>query len=132
MYLSELNALEKGKFLELVYKAANIDSSFGNKEILVLNRYKDELGLDKIPVTAKKEGLIEFFKAASVKKQKIVLFELYGMVLADDGYISEKEAAFMQEVIDAFKVTESEIADIKRAAVALEQAYAYAHKVVLE
>ena len=51
MFLQVMNMEEKMKFLEFVYKIANIDGEYAEEEIEIVNSYKNELGINEIPET---------------------------------------------------------------------------------
>lgn len=130
MYLGELNDVEKSNFLELVYKAGNADQSFSKMEIKILSRFKAELGISKIPTTSTKEELIEYFAGRPVQTQKIVLFEIFGMLLVDDGHISDEEKVFVKEIVEKFSLDKETVKGLRLAAFDLEKAYFYARKAV--
>lgn len=91
MFLRVMNQEEKEKFLELVYKVANVDGEYGEDEAELITSYKSELGLEEIKDTSKIEELVEYFSDKNITLKKIVLFETIGLVCADEE-IKEEES----------------------------------------
>lgn len=117
-----MNTEEKAKFLELVYKTATCDSDYAEEEQELVRSYQIELGMDEIPETASLEELIAYFAAKEATLKKAVLFELYGMILADDK-IEAAEAQIL-ELIDQHFALPKEASDrLLEAARELQQAY---------
>ena len=92
MFLQIMNTEERAKFLEFIYKVANIDGDFAEEEQEIINSYKNELGLYEISDTSDIDGLIAFFSTKSDVLKKIVLFETIGLINADDKIKKEEEA----------------------------------------
>lgn len=122
MFLNLFNQEEKENFLELVYKIANLDGDYAEDEKELINSYKIELGLSDIPETSSIEALIKFFSKKSEKIQKIVWFELYGVIMADD-VAAVEETKIIDLVKSVFTISEDTISDIQNVAIELKKVY---------
>lgn len=122
MFLNLFNQEEKENFLELVFKIANIDENYDEDEEQLINNYKIELGLSDIPDTSSIEILIEFFSEKSEQIQKIVWFELYALIMADD-VVAIEEAKIIDLVKNDFTISEESISNIQDLAIDLKKVY---------
>lgn len=129
MYLSELNATEGKKFLELVYKIANSDVNYAGEEIHLIKKFKKELDIEVIPSGSTIDELINYFAAAPVSVQKIVLFEAAGMVTADKN-TTAKEQEILDKMAAAFGLSAEQKDMIVKASAQLEAAYEAANAAV--
>jgi tellurite resistance protein len=122
MFLNLLNQEEKNNFIELVYKVANCDGNYTEDEEELLISYKSELGIVEIPDTKTIEKLISYFAEETEQIQKIVWFELYGMIMSDN-VMSEEETRIIELVRSKFTISEDIISNIRDAAATLQKAY---------
>lgn len=122
MFVNLLDNEGKEKFLELVYKVATIDGEFADEEKELIDSYKAELGLSTISDTGKIADLIEYFSEESKEIKKVVLFELYGMIRADDK-IEDDEEQVLRLIDEKFGLTSEEAESIINVAKELQQVY---------
>ena len=122
MFVNLFDQDEKEKFLELIYKMATCDGVYAEEEKELLNNYKIEFGIDQIPDTLSVHDLVKYFAEKTDDKKKIVLFELYGMVLADDE-IGTREKDMFEEIKKIFALNTEVYDKIEKAAVTLKEAY---------
>ena len=101
---------------------ATCDGVYAEEEKELLNNYKIEFGIDQIPDTLSVHDLVQYFAEKTDDKKKIVLFELYGMVLADDE-IGEQEKDLFEEIKKIFALNTEVYDKIEKAAVTLKEAY---------
>lgn len=98
MFADRLNAEERGRFLELVYKLASCDDGYGEEEQEIIDSYRNELSVHEIPDTGSVQELADYFSEKENPVKKIVLFEVCGIILSDRN-VGEKE----QEAFDYIK-----------------------------
>ena len=122
MFLQVMNTEEKEKFLELVYKIANIDGEYAEEEQEIVNSYKNELGLSKVPETSDIDGLVRYFSAKATELKKIVLFETVGLINADEK-IEKEEADLLDKMSGAFGLDKDVVDRIKSVAKKLQDVY---------
>ena len=122
MFLQVMNTEEKEKFLELVYKIANIDGEYAEEEQEIVNSYKNELGLSKVPETSDIDGLVRYFSAKATELKKIVLFETVGFINADEK-IEKEEADLLDKMSGAFGLDKDVVDRIKSVAKKLQDVY---------
>lgn len=122
MFLQVMNAEEKEKFLEFVYKVANIDGEYAEEEQEIINSYKNELGVSEIPETSDIEGLIEYFSTKVDEMKKIILFETFGLINVDDR-IAKEEVNILNKVITSFGLDNEVVEKIKSAVKKLQDVY---------
>lgn len=122
MFLQVMNTEEKEKFLELVYKIANIDGEYAEEEQEMVNSYKNELGLSKVPETSDIDGLVRYFSAKATELKKIVLFETVGLINADEK-IEKEEADLLDKMSRAFGLDKDVVDRIKSVAKKLQDVY---------
>lgn len=129
MFLSELKAEEKNIFLELIYKIANVDGVYDDKKIRLITKYKKELNVNFIPAGHQLEELLDSFKDDTMEKKKIILFEIYGVIVSDH-VISPKEQDILDQIAAKFQISEADCKAIKGIAVELEECYAKVKAIV--
>ena len=122
MFLQVMNTEEQEKFLELVYKIANIDGEYAEEEQEIVNSYKNELGLSKVPETSDIDGLVRYFSAKATELKKIVLFETVGLINADEK-IEKEEADLLDKMSGAFGLDKDVVDRIKSVAKKLQDVY---------
>lgn len=84
MFLSKLDQDEKENFLSLVYQIAKVDGNYGAEEISIIETFKQELGLAVIKEDRSISELVEFFASRDLSVRKIVLYEVYSIIISDD------------------------------------------------
>lgn len=131
MFLQVMNQEEKEKFLELIYKVANIDSEYAEEEQEIIENYKIELELEVIKDTAGIEELIHYFASKATTLKKIVLFETIGMVNADDR-IEEEEEKVLSLMEKEFEFATGEAEQIKKIAEKLQKIYDEIYDVIFD
>lgn len=129
MFLQTMNTEEKERFLEFVYKVANIEGEFTEEEQEIINSYKNELGLSEIPETSNIEGLIGYFSTKADEMKKIVLFEIIGLINADDK-IAKEEEDILSKVVASFDLDNEVVERIKSAAKKLQDVYDEVYEVL--
>ena len=122
MFLQVMNTEEKEKFFELVYKIANIDGEYAEEEQEIVNSYKNELGLSKVPETSDIDGLVRYFSAKATELKKIVLFETVGLINADEK-IEKEDADLLDKMSGAFGLDKDVVDRIKSVAKKLQDVY---------
>ena len=117
-----MNQEEKERFMEFVYKVANIDGDFAEEEQEIINSYKNELGIENINETGNVDELIDYFANKADPLKRIVLFETIGLVNADDK-VQEAEANLLSNIKKKFGL-DAEIAEkIQNVAEKLQKVY---------
>lgn len=122
MFLQVMNKEEKTKFLEFVYKLANVDGDFAEEEQEILNSYKSELGLNEISDTSDIDGLIAYFSTTENTIKKIVLFETIGLIQADDK-IKKEEELVLNKITSSFALSNEEVNKINSIAKKMQEVY---------
>ena len=122
MFLNSMSNDEKEKFLELAYKLAQIDGEYAEEEEEIINSYKVELGIKEIGDTGSVDDLIDFFGTRDEPVKKIVLFELYGMICADEK-IEKSEKDVFEKIKTKFGVSEDLVKQITEVADELQAVY---------
>lgn len=122
MFLHVLNDETKKKFIELLYKVANCDHEYTEDEYGVINNYKLELGIDEIPDTDTIENILQYFSEQISDIQKIVYFEIYGMIICDEK-LSNEENDILNLMTSKFSLSNDTIVEIKNAVEKLQEAY---------
>ncbi|MCC8046448.1 MAG: hypothetical protein LIP12_13295 [Clostridiales bacterium] len=122
MFAQILNAEEKAKFLELIYKTATCDSDYAEEEQELVNNYKIELGLNEIPESAEIKELIDYFGAKNSTIRRAVFFEIVGMIQADDK-VEETETKIMETMKQSFALPPQTYDCLMEAVRELQQAY---------
>lgn len=105
MYLSELNIGEKKNFLELAKFAMGLDGEHKAEEQSVFTSYIQECGLQNYDLQKQDniDGVIKVLCKSSVQTKRIVMIELFGILLAD-GDVCDDEEAFMGKLANAFGI----------------------------
>ena len=122
MFLNSMSNEEKTLFLELAYKLANIDGDYAEEEEEIINSYKAELGIFDIGDTGSIDDIIDFFATRNETVKKIVLFELYGMICADN-QIVDAEKVFFEKLRNKFQIPEYLVDRIIEVADELQEVY---------
>lgn len=130
MFLSNLSEKEKKLFLQLSLHLSHSDNDFSDEEKLVIDTLSQEMS---IPVSyeieqAYEDVLKELAQTADPRNKKCIIFELAGVVMADEVY-ADVEKQIMEQISDALGVERSvaersvrlitQMADIYKEAAAL-------------
>jgi hypothetical protein len=115
MYLSELSIGEKKNFLELAHFAMGLNGEFKDeeKEIYESFVYECELPSYSLNKQEKIDSAIKVLAKSEQKNRRIVLMELYGILLADSD-VCDAEAEYMDKVSLAFDIQDYELKRIQR------------------
>lgn len=122
MFLQVMNMEEKMKFLEFVYKIANIDGEYAEEEIEIVNSYKNELGINEISETDDINGIIEYFSTKEEVLKRIIIFETMGLINADNK-IEPEEADLMNKMVKSFHLDSEVVEKIDMVAKRLQDVY---------
>lgn len=115
MYLSELNIGEKKNFLELAHYAMGLNGSHKQEEKEVFLSFVHECALPSYDLSKQEkiESVIKVISKSANKHKRIVLLELFGILLAD-GDFCEKEADFIEQLSDEMGFEGYEVKKIQR------------------
>ncbi|PFG45448.1 tellurite resistance protein TerB [Vibrio sp. ES.051] len=115
MYLSELNIGEKKNFLELAKFSMGLDGEQKTEEQEVYQSFVQECGLTEYELKKQDniQSVIKVLSKSKNKSKRIVLLELYGILLAD-GDVSKEESDFMTELSNQLSIEEYESKKIQR------------------
>ncbi len=121
MYLHLLKEDEKKDFLELAHHLMGVDGVYQDEEIAVFESYKHECSLQSYMISKQNDlqSVIDSLKTASLKTKKIILIELFGILLAD-GEVHENEKTFINYVVTSFEITEEEFERINKWVLAMD------------
>ncbi|MCM1186543.1 MAG: hypothetical protein NC251_10460 [Lachnoclostridium sp.] len=106
MFLYLLKEDNKVRFIELCKHASEADEIVDAKEIETINVYCREMGISEEAISDKRELdmiLEELKNGADVTEKKIILFEILGLMLADEQY-TESEEQFVLKIIETFGI----------------------------
>lgn len=131
MFLQVMNREEREKFLELIYKVANIEGEYAEEEKELIDSYKNELELTEILDTGNIEGLIEYFSSKTTEMKKIILFEVIGLINVDDKIVKEEEDIF-KKLVESFGVDNESVEKIEMVAKKLQQVYDEVYDILFE
>lgn len=113
MYLGELNEKQKNRFLDLGISLAVADGKFSDEEKDTVRLLCDEMRIQDryIAETSPEEAIHFFVSEASQHIQRIVVFELLGIAMADRVY-QESEQDLITKTAKAFSISEYEMDEI--------------------
>lgn len=113
MYLGELNAKQKEIFLDLGIGLASVDGKFSNEEKNTVRLLCDEMCIEyRYMAKVSPEEATQFFVTeANPRIQRIVVFELLGIAMADSVY-QDCEFAMITNIAKAFSINEREVDQI--------------------
>lgn len=123
--INELSKEERTIFLNLVFFAINCDSLVFNKEKEIFNGYVEQLGIERQIDDFKNESLeetLEQVKSYNKRKKKIIVSEIFG-VLISDGIYNEQEKAFITKIGDVLELSREEINIINKAVIEYISSY---------
>lgn len=105
MYLSELNIGEKKNFLELAKYAMGLNGEHKEEEIDIYNSFVNECGMKNYHVDKQDniESVIKVLSKSEDKIRRIVMVELFGILLADNE-ICENEQIFIDKISSSFEI----------------------------
>ena len=103
----KLNREEKEKFFELIYKLASCDGVLREEEQELIEGCRRELDIRDNPDTGSFENLADYFGRCDDRVKKIVLFEVCGIILADNE-VGENEQKAFDYLKEALAVDEQE------------------------
>ena len=131
MYLDLLKEDEQKDFLELARYAMGLNGEHKEDEEIILTSYKFECQL--VDYTACRQDEIEEVisnLAASTKKiRKVILVELFGILLAD-GEVCSAEDSFINQLAKNFRIKEHEVSRIKRWVEAMNDIVREGHELI--
>ncbi|RTR39751.1 hypothetical protein EKG38_08110 [Shewanella canadensis] len=115
MYLSELSVAERKNFLELAYFAMGLNGSYKDQEKAIFESFTHECGMPSYQLKKQDEidYVIKLLTRSEVKNRRIVLVELFGIVLADNEFCTV-ETEFMLKLAAAFGIEEFELKRLQR------------------
>lgn len=115
MYLSDLNVGEKKNFLELAKYSIGLNGEYKAEEKMIYESYVQECGLSEYSISKQDniDSVIKVLAKSNNKSKRIVILELYGILLAD-GEVCQAESKFMQKISCAFSIDEYEMKKIQR------------------
>ena len=122
MFLNVMEVEERKKFLELAFKLAQIDGDYAEEEEEIINSYKAELGITEIEDTLSIDELISYFSSKNDTVKKVVLFEVYGMIRADDKTEKSEEEVF-DNIKYQFNISDDVVEQIVSVADELQNVY---------
>ena len=103
MFLKELNKEEAICFLNLVSIFAKVDNKFAKEEKVLVDEYKEELGISDEEIKVMEyDDVIKILHESSDKSKRIIYFELVGLALVDGEYENE-EVDFLEKIAEEFK-----------------------------
>lgn len=105
MFLNELNKDESMCFLNLVSIFARVDNKFAKEEKVLVDEYREELGMASEEIKAMEyDEIINILRASSDKAKKIIYFELVGLALVDGEY-EDEEVDFLEKIAAELNVS---------------------------
>lgn len=115
MYLDLLNKEEQQDFLELARYSMGRNGRHKQEEEEVLLGYKYECQLVEYKEYRQEDidKIIKNLSASTKKVKKIILIELFGILLAD-GEVCEQESEFIDMLSNEFQIKEYEVGRIQR------------------
>lgn len=107
MFLNELSKSEAISFLNLVSIFAKVDNKFSKEEKILLDEYKEELGILNEEIEIKEyDEIIPIIKQIDIRKRKIIYFELVGLALVDGEY-ENQEIDFLEDLASELEISRS-------------------------
>ncbi|MFU7516501.1 hypothetical protein [Clostridium sp. HCS.1] len=107
MFLNKLNKEESICFLNLVSIFTKVDNKFAREEKVLVDEYKEELGIGTEEIIAiEYDDIIKKLSNSSEKSKLIIYFELVGLALVDGDY-EDQEVDFLEKIASEFKVSRS-------------------------
>lgn len=123
MFLKVFNQEDRSNFLELASFVAHCDGNYSEEEEKIINNYKIELEMNEIPNNGKTlSDLITYFAGRTEMIRKVVLFEIYGLILADSK-TADKEQEILNQFDSEFQLSTQNKKIIKSLVVKLQNVY---------
>jgi hypothetical protein len=115
MFLSELNIGEKKNFLEIARFSMGLNGEHKEEEEMIFNSFVHECDLKGYQLQKQDniDSAIKVLAKSKNKHKKILLIELFGILLAD-GNVCDEEASFMDKLANAFDFEEFQVRKIQR------------------
>jgi hypothetical protein len=115
MYLNELSIGEKKNFLELAHYAMGLNGEFKDEEQEIFQSFVYECDLPSYSLDKQEkiDTVIKVLAKSEAKNKRIVLIELFGILLAD-GEVCDAESKYMDKVSLAFDFQDYELKKIQR------------------
>jgi uncharacterized tellurite resistance protein B-like protein len=114
MFLSALNIKEKKDFLELAYHAVASSGEVKKEELEIFESYAYECELPDYQVEGRSvEEIIKKLKKSSKKKLRIIIIELWGVILADEE-MAKSEEEFMKHLCHEWDFTDAQYRRMQR------------------
>ena len=109
MFLDLLTNEEKEWFMDLAIKAVESNGKIAKEETVMLRTFANEMKISPRSSTNEelKTILQNFENNSSKKSKRIVLFELIGILFADNEF-DDLERNFLSEVSNSFEIAESD------------------------
>ena len=105
MFLNELSKEESLCFLNLVSIFAKVDNKFAKEEKVLVDEYKDELGIINEDIkTMEYDDIIKVLNNSSERAKAIIYFELVGLALVDGEY-ENQEVDFLERIAAEFNIS---------------------------
>jgi len=101
MFLNKLNEKEKKAMLDLAYLVANSDRKYAKEEKQMIADYKYEMQLKADPADRELAAILADFKKSTESIKKIVVFEIAGLVNADNS-VEDTEKTVLAKIVDSF------------------------------
>lgn len=115
MFLKKLNDKEQKSFLDLAYYTMIADKCIAASESMVFKNFQEEVGLDtkQYPTSRTKtlDSILAGFNNSSETVKKIVLFELWRMIFADNHY-HENQKKVIETLANAWKMNQDKLDEI--------------------
>lgn len=107
MFLNLLDHKEKKSFLKLAHHVANSDNDFSDEQKQIINQYCIEMQIDDISLDEKNEAFISVLEEIkNPKSQRIILLEIMALIYSDN-YLHQEEQLLLDEMLKAFKLSNS-------------------------
>lgn len=115
MYLSELNIGQKKNFLELAKYAMNLDGVSKAEEMQIYLSFVHECGMQDYRVEKQDQidSVIKVLSKAEPKIRRIVMVELFGILLADKE-VCAAEQSFIDKLSTDFEIESYECKRFQR------------------
>lgn len=116
MFLEELNTKERKNFLELAYFTMLSDGVIAEEEQVMFNRFRVELQLSEKDYAIQEKSIstiLNEFNASKKRIKKIVMFELWGIMLANHK-LDEKQQELVEKIKNEWNLRDFEVNRMKR------------------
>lgn len=116
MFLEELNIKERKNFLELAYFTMLSDGVIAEEEQVMFNRFRVELQLSEKDYAIQEKSIstiLNEFNASKKRVKKIVMFELWGIMLANHN-LDEKQQELVEKIKNEWNLRDFEVNRMKR------------------